>query len=45
MPVYLKPFLAFASNEMQVYATQLQSGANPNWKLKEALLFAVGCLS
>ena len=43
-PDYLMPFLNFASNNMQQYADAVASGANPDWRVKEALLFAVGSL-
>mmetsp|Transcript_42364 Transcript_42364/g.55849 ORF Transcript_42364/g.55849 Transcript_42364/m.55849 type:complete len:774 (-) Transcript_42364:479-2800(-) len=44
-PDYLMPFLGFTSNNMQQYADGLASGANPDWRVKEALLFAVGSLN
>lgn len=30
---------------MQEYKDQLESGANPDWRIKEALLYAVGSLN
>ena len=44
-PDYLVPFLGFVSNNMQQYADALQSGANPDWRVKESLLYAVGSLN
>ena len=44
-PDYLFPFLGFATNNMQQYAEGLAAGANPDWRVKEALLYAVGSLS
>ena len=43
-PEYLYPFLSFATNNMTQYNEQLANGANPDWRIKEALLFAVGSL-
>lgn len=39
------PFLAFASNNMQQYADGLAAGGNPDWRIKEALLFSIGSLN
>ena len=39
------PFLSFASNNMQQYADAVASGANPDWRIKEALLFSIGSLN
>ena len=44
-PDYLVPFLGFASNNMQQYADALAAGKNPDWRVKEALLYAVGSLN
>lgn len=44
-PDYLMPFLSFASNNMQQYADAVSSGANPDWRIKEALLFSIGSLN
>ena len=44
-PDYLVPFLGFASNNMQQYTDAVQAGNNPDWRIKEALLFAVGSLN
>lgn len=44
-PDYLIPFLNFATENMTSYNAQVASGANPDWRIKEALLFAVGSLS
>ena len=43
-PDYLMPFLNFASNNMQQFADAVEAGANPDWRVKEALLFALGSL-
>ena len=43
-PDHLMPFLNFASNNMQQYADEVAAGANPDWRVKEALLFSVGSL-
>ena len=39
------PFLSFASNNMQQYADALAAGGNPDWRVKEALLYSVGSLN
>lgn len=39
------PFLGFASNNMQQYADALAAGSNPDWRVKEALLFSIGSLN
>jgi hypothetical protein len=44
-PDYLVPFLGFASNNMQQYSDAARAGNNPDWRIKEALLFAVGSLN
>lgn len=44
-PDYLVPFLGFASNNMQQYAEALAAGSNPDWRVKEALLYSVGSLN
>ena len=43
-PDYLIPFLTFATNNMTMYNDEKQKNANPDWRIKEALLFAVGSL-
>ncbi len=44
-PDYLMPFLNFASTNMQQYADALAAGSNPDWRVKEALLYSIGSLS
>ena len=44
-PDYLVPFLSFATNNMNQYNEQVKAGANPDWRIKEALLYAIGSLS
>ena len=44
-PDYLMPFLAFVSNNMQQYGEALAAGGNPDWRVKESLLYAVGSLN
>ena len=44
-PDYLVPFLGFVSNNMQQYANELAAGGNPDWRVKEALLYSVGSLN
>jgi hypothetical protein len=44
-PDYLMPFLGFVGNNMQQFADGVASGANPDWRIKEALLFSVGSLN
>ena len=44
-PDFLVPFLDFASNNMQQYADGLAAGGNPDWRVKEALLYSIGHLS
>lgn len=44
-PDYLMPFLNFASTNMQEYADAVAQGANPDWRVKEALLYAIGSLN
>lgn len=39
------PFLSFASNNMQQYSDAVQAGSNPDWRVKEALLYAIGSLN
>ena len=39
------PFLNFASTNMQQYSDAVQAGSNPDWRVKEALLSAVGSLN
>jgi len=43
-PDYLFPFLNYVSENLAQYATQVASGATPDWRVKEALLYAVGSL-
>ena len=43
-PDYLVPFLNFIMNKMQEYGDAVKSGSNPDWRLKEALILAVGCV-
>ena len=43
-PDYLFPFLNYVSENLQQYAQQIAQGANPDWRVKEALLYAVGSL-
>ena len=43
-PDYLIPFLTFATNNMTMYNDEKSKNANPDWRIKEALLFAVGSL-
>ena len=43
-PDYLMPFLNFASQNMQQYSDGVAQGANPDWRIKEALLFGIGSL-
>ena len=44
-PDYLMPFLSFASSNMQQYADAYAAGGNPDWRIKEALLFSIGNLN
>ena len=44
-PDFLVPFLGFVSTNMQQYADALQAGGNPDWRVKESLLYAVGSLN
>ena len=44
-PDYLVPFLGFASNNMQQYADAISAGGNPDWRVKEALLYSIGSLN
>lgn len=44
-PNYLVPFLNFASSNMQQYSDAVAAGGNPDWRVKEALLNAVGNLT
>lgn len=44
-PDYLMPFLSFASSNMQQYADACAAGGNPDWRIKEALLFSIGNLN
>jgi len=39
------PFLGFASDNMQQYASALAQGAQPDWRVKEALLYTIGSLN
>ena len=43
-PDYLFPFLTFATNNMTMYNDEKAKNGNPDWRIKEALLFAVGSL-
>lgn len=43
-PDYLMPFLNFAADNMMQYSTALAQGGNPDWRVKEALLFSIGSL-
>lgn len=43
-PDYLFPFLNFAVTNMNQYAEQIQQGNSPDWRIKEALLLAIGHL-
>ena len=44
-PDFLMPFLSFASTNMQQYSDAVQAGSNPDWRVKEALLYAIGSLN
>ena len=44
-PDYLIPFLNFAADNMKQYNEQLAAGANPDWRIKEALLHSIGNIS
>lgn len=39
------PFLKFATDNMSQYAEAVAAGGNPDWRVKEALLFAMGSLN
>lgn len=43
-PEYLVPFLQWAVQSMQEYQQQAQAGANPDWRIKEALMNSIGHL-
>jgi len=43
-PDYLYPFLTYAVNNMTEYKEKFTSGQAPDWRIKEALLLAVGHL-
>jgi len=43
-PDFLYPFLTYATSNMVEYQQMIASGANPDWRIKEALLLAVGSL-
>jgi hypothetical protein len=44
-PDFLIPFLTYSTNNMVEYQQMIASGANPDWRIKEALLSALGYLS
>jgi len=43
-PDFLMPFLNYAVTNMQTYAAKKATGETPDWRIKEALLCAVGHL-
>jgi hypothetical protein len=43
-PDYLFPFLHFAATNMNDYSAQIAQGANPDWRIKEGLMCAIGHL-
>ena len=43
-PDYLGGFLQFALDNLNTYATNLQAGTPTDWRIKEALMFAIGTI-
>lgn len=43
-PEYLVPYLQWAVQQMAEYQSAIQSGSNPDWRIKEALINSIGHL-
>jgi hypothetical protein len=44
-PKYLVPFLSYANNNLEDYLTKLNNNEQADWRIKEALLLAIGNLA
>lgn len=44
-PDYLFPFLNYAASNMSQYQEQVNAGGSPDWRIKEALIIAIGNLT